>query len=88
MKFFLPFLYTIFLSTFLFSSETQFKLSETLPVLDKNSAPQSWNDAWFGFDPRNEPLEVEVLKEWEEDGIVLKVIRYRIGIFKRKRAIF
>ena len=86
MKFFLPFLYTIFLSTFLFSSETQSKLSETLPVLDKNSAPQSWNDAWFGFDPRNEPLEVEVLKEWEEDGIVLKVIRYRIGIFKRKRA--
>ncbi len=86
MKFFLPFLITIFLSSFLFSSETQSQLSETLPVLDKNNAPQSWNDAWLGFDPRNEPLEVQVLKEWEEDEIVLKVIRYRIGIFKGKRA--
>ena len=86
MKFFLPFLITIFLSSFLFSSETQSQLSETLHVLDKNNAPQSWNDAWLGFDPRNEPLEVQVLKEWEEDEIVLKVIRYRIGSFKGKRA--
>ena len=71
MKFFLPFLITIFLSSFLFSSEMQSQLSETLPVLDKNNAPQSLNDAWLGFDPRNEPLEVQVLKE-EEDEIVLK----------------
>ena len=39
-----------------------------------------------GFDPRAEPLEVEVLKEWEEDGVVLKVLRYRIGVFKGKKA--
>ncbi len=41
---------------------------------------------WRGFDPRAEPLEVEVLKEWEEDGVVLKVLRYRIGVFKGKKA--
>lgn len=86
MKFSLPFLLVIFISTSLFSSEKQSQFSETLPVLDKNKVPQTWNDAWIGFDPRNEPLEVEVLKEWEEDGIVLKVIRYRIGVFKGKRA--
>jgi pimeloyl-ACP methyl ester carboxylesterase len=41
---------------------------------------------WDGFDPRAEPLDVEVLKEWEEGGVVLKVLRYRIGVFKGRKA--
>ncbi len=41
---------------------------------------------WTGFDPRAEPLDTEVLKEWEEDGVVLKVLRYRIGIFKGQKS--
>jgi len=40
---------------------------------------------WAGFDPRAEPLDVEVLKEWEEDGVVLRVLRYRIGVFKGRK---
>ena len=39
-----------------------------------------------GFDPRVEPLETEILKEWTQDGVVLRVLRYRIGIFKRQKA--
>ena len=31
-------------------------------------------------------MEVEVLKEWEEDSIILKVLRYRIGVFKGEKA--
>ena len=27
-----------------------------------------------------------MLKEWEEDGVVLRVVRYRIGIFKGQKA--
>ena len=61
-------------------------LAETLPSLDGNHAPQNWNNAWKGFDPRREPMEVEVLKEWEEDSIILKVLRYRIGVFKGEKA--
>ncbi len=41
---------------------------------------------WAGFNPLAEPLDIEILKEWEEDGIVLKVLRYRIGVFKGKKA--
>jgi hypothetical protein len=59
---------------------------ETLPPLKGDKAPQSHEEMWSGFDPRAEPLEVEVLKEWEEDGVILKVLRYRIGIFKGKKA--
>ena len=61
-------------------------IAETLPPLSENNAPQTWNEAWNGFDPRKEPLDVEILKEWEEDGVVLRVLRYRIGIFKGKKA--
>ncbi|MBT3194814.1 MAG: hypothetical protein HN341_19885 [Verrucomicrobia bacterium] len=59
---------------------------ETLPPLKDGIAPTTVEEAWAGFDPRKEPLDVEVLKEWEEDGVVVKVLRYRIGIFKGKKA--
>lgn len=59
---------------------------ETLPALTDGVAPSSLAALWAGFDPRAEPLEVESLKTWEEDGVVLKVIRFRVGVFKSKKA--
>jgi len=60
---------------------------ESLPPLTDGIAPRSFDELWAGHDPRAEPLEIEMLKEWEEDGVVLRVLRYRIGIFKRQRAL-
>jgi len=60
--------------------------AETLPPLVNKQPPQDSNAMWAGFDPRAEPLDTEILKEWEEDGVVLKVLRYRIGIFKGQKA--
>ncbi len=59
---------------------------ETLPSLETGDVPQTHAELWSDFDPRSEPLDVEVLKEWEEDGVILKVVRYRIGIFKGQKA--
>ncbi|MBT7298987.1 MAG: hypothetical protein HN849_05730 [Victivallales bacterium] len=59
---------------------------ESLPPLTNGAAPQTFEEMWAGYDPRVEPLETEVLKEWEEDGVILRVMRYRIGIFKGQRA--
>ncbi len=61
-------------------------LKETLPPLKNGVAPQNFEGLWAGFDPRAEPLDVEVLKEWEEGGVVLKVLRYRVGVFKGRKA--
>ena len=61
-------------------------MQETLPALKEGVPPQTSGEMWAGFDPRAEPLEVEVLKEWEQDGVVLKVLRYRIGVFKGEKA--
>ncbi len=59
---------------------------ETLPPLVDGKVPQSHAELWADFDPRAEPLDLEILKEWEEEGVVLKVLRYRIGIFKGQKA--
>lgn len=59
---------------------------ETLAALVDGKAPQTLEETWAGFDPRQESLDVEILKEWEEDGVVLKVLRYRIGVFKGQKA--
>jgi hypothetical protein len=50
------------------------------------NVPQTREELWSGIDMRAEPLNVEVLKEWEEDGVVLKVLRYRVGVFKGQKA--
>ncbi len=44
--------------------------------------PQSIKELWADFDPRKEPLETEVLKEWEQDGVNCRIIRYEVGVFK------
>ena len=76
----------ISLCVFLIANNKQSQLAETLPILKGNKAAQTWVSAWEGFDPRAEPMDVEVLKEWEEDGVVLSVLRYRIGVFKGQKA--
>jgi cephalosporin-C deacetylase-like acetyl esterase len=50
------------------------------------SIPQSVLELWADFDPRRDPIETEVIREWKEDGMVLRHVRYFIGSFKGKPA--
>jgi hypothetical protein len=61
---------------------------ESLPPLVDGIAPKNYDELWAGYDPRKEPLDVEVLHEWEKDGVVMRVVRFRVGIFKGKKAMF
>lgn len=70
----------------LISLSTVSKGGDTLPPIKNGIAPSTVEETWAGFDPRKEPLDVEVLKEWEEDGVIVKVIRFRVGTFKGKKA--
>ena len=58
-----------------------FAQDTTSPNNDGN-VPQSFEELWGDFDPRAEPLDVQVLKEWEDDGITMQVLRFRVGTFK------
>ena len=60
--------------------------SETLPLLDAGQTPENFEQMWAGFDPCAEPLETETLREWEEDDVVLRIVRFRIGVFKGRKA--
>ena len=60
--------------------------AETLPPLKDGKVPQNLDELWAGFDPLKEPLEAEVTKEWEIDGITCQIVRYRVGIFKGQPA--
>ena len=44
--------------------------------------PRDLTELWAGFDPREDPLESELLKEWEQDGAVCRIVRYQVGVFK------
>lgn len=43
-------------------------------------------ELWADFDPRAEPLEVEVAAEWADDAGSYQVLRYTIGTFKGAKA--
>lgn len=71
---------------FLMSVQNIFAELDTLPPLNDDKVPQNFDQLWADFDPRAEPLDTEILKQWEEDGVVLQVLRYRVGIFKGQKA--
>ena len=60
----------------------------TLPLFEARGraveVPQTVTGLWANFADldKTTPLEVEVLKEWEQDGVVCRIVRYQVGIFK------
>ena len=52
--------------------------------VDSPAIPQNLDELWAGYADfdRATPLESETLKEWEQDGVVCRVVRYQVGVFK------
>lgn len=44
--------------------------------------PKTLAELWADYDPRKDPLETEIMKEWEQDGVVCRIVRYQVGLFK------
>ncbi|MBP52410.1 MAG: hypothetical protein CMI27_04625 [Opitutae bacterium] len=61
-------------------------IAETLPPLSADKVPQSVEELWATYDPDKEPLEVTIVREWIEDGCVVRFITYTIGTFKGQRS--
>jgi dienelactone hydrolase len=56
--------------------------ADTLPPLQDGIIPTTLDQLWQGFDPHRDPLNVQVCKEWDADGIICRVVRIDIGTFK------
>lgn len=68
------------------SNQAEGQPSETLPHISGSKGPHNFASMWAGFDPRAEPLETEILHQWEEEETILRIVRFRIGIFKGEKA--
>lgn len=56
--------------------------AESLTPLAGDNPPQTLQALWNGYDPSKEPLEIENLTEWTDEGITVRLVRYKIGVFK------
>jgi pimeloyl-ACP methyl ester carboxylesterase len=56
------------------------KVADALTTQVPHSIDELWAD--FAELDRATPLEPEILKAWEQDGVVCRIIRYQVGIFK------
>ena len=60
--------------------------TETFPPYKANQVPQNVIDLWEDYDARREPLEIKVVKEWKEDGVVTRYVTFKVGTFKGSAA--
>jgi hypothetical protein len=46
--------------------------------------PRTVPELWAGYAEFDQatPLEAEILKTWEQDGRVCRIVRYQVGVFK------
>jgi len=48
--------------------------------------PADVEQMWADFDPCEDPLDVEVIRQWNEGGAVCRYVLYTIGTFKGRKA--
>ncbi|MFT5498081.1 MAG: dienelactone hydrolase [Kiritimatiellia bacterium] len=60
--------------------------ADSLPVLIEDQMPQSVRALYADYDARREPLEVRVVREWQEEGNTIRLLTYTIGTFKGQKA--
>tara|TARA_E500000331_G_scaffold243357_1_gene233736 strand:- start:229 stop:2112 length:1884 start_codon:yes stop_codon:yes gene_type:complete len=51
-----------------------------------SDVPESAVALWEDYDPRHEPLNIEVVQEWENDGVVTRYVTFTVGTFKGKES--
>lgn len=58
-------------------------LMSTHPAIAANEKiPQTAADLWADFDPRKDPLETHVVREWERDTVIFRYVTFHIGTFR------
>ncbi len=55
---------------------------ETFTPYRADEVPQNVTDLWKDYDPRAEDLDVEVIKEWKDAGVVTRYTTFKVGTFK------
>ena len=60
----------------------------SLPPLEPGKFAQTVEELWAGYDPRAEPLDVQIIREWDEvyEGKEIKaqMLTFTVGTFKNQ----
>ena len=56
--------------------------ADSFPPLAGGPPPQTFAELWQGYDPAAEPLDLQVVHEWQADGITTQLLTYTLGTFK------
>lgn len=70
---------------FAISASATDKSNDTLPPLSPSNMPADIPALWATFDATKDPLETQVLYEYEKDGVTVQMISYMVGTFKGKK---
>jgi len=70
------------LSLFIFSSFATWGTDTFLPYQSPEQVPQTSKELWEDYDSTKEDLDVKVIKEWKEDGVIIRYLSYKVGTFK------
>jgi len=69
-------------SLFLFTALTLPAKDTFTPYTNGGHVPQSATALWAGYDSTAEPLEVKIHHEWKADGVVSRLVTFKVGTFK------
>jgi dienelactone hydrolase len=58
----------------------------TALLADEPKAPATVTELYADFDPRKDPLDAKLVREWETDGIVYRTVTFHVGTFKGRPA--
>lgn len=59
-------------------------ISSPAPAGDR--VPGTVEALWADYDPAGEPLESRLVRQWQEDGLLLRYVTFHIGTFKGEKA--
>ncbi len=52
------------------------------PYRHVEEVPQNVTDLWQDYDPRSEDLDVKVIRQWQDAGVVTRYVTFKVGTFK------
>ena len=61
---------------------TELKAEDTFEPYASSDVPKTAVALWEEYDPRKEPLDIEIVQEWEEDGVITRYVTFTVGTFK------
>jgi len=59
---------------------------DSLPPLMNGKAPQNLDELWGSYDPREEPLETAVVRQWKEGAVTCRYVVFTVGTFNGRVA--